>query len=123
MVVEVEGPLGDQEGTSEEGMVIDFSDIKFALKRLIHDKFDHGFLVYENDQELMKIFFPEGEPLNGWNIIKVGFVPTAENIAKFSYDVLAAYLNQPGIKVKKVSVWETPTSVASYPAYQEGQLA
>jgi 6-pyruvoyl-tetrahydropterin synthase len=48
-----------------------------------------------------------------WNVIKVNFIPTAENLAKWCYDVMQDKLPE-GIEVTTCTVWETPTSCAIY---------
>jgi len=89
-------------------MVVDFSDLK-ALLTEMHDLFDHGFIIYDEDNELWK-------RLNGagWKLIGVPFVPTAENLARFAYEYIKSKLDWPGCKLERVTVWETPTSVATY---------
>src|SRR3989304_1419800 len=106
----VEGPLGEETGSSDEGMVVDFSDLK-ALLTEIHDVVDHGFIIYDGDNELWN-------RLNGsgWKLIDVPFVPTAENIARWCYEYVTYRLNWPGCSLVRVNVWETPTSVATYGA-------
>jgi 6-pyruvoyltetrahydropterin/6-carboxytetrahydropterin synthase len=104
----VEGPLGDEPGVSSEGMVVDFSDLK-ALLTDLHDRYDHGFIIYDEDNELWK-------RLNGagWKLIGVPFVPTAENLARDAYDYINDHMNWPDCRLVRVNVWETPTSIASY---------
>lgn len=118
------GPVVTEAGSSDEGMVADFSDIKALMTHLIHDKLDHGFIVYENDVVMRRILLDgstaehdSGQSLPEWNVNVVPFVPTAENLAKWCYDRLAvpiASLNG-GLKLQCVRLWETPTSVAQYP--------
>ena len=43
--------------------------------------------------------------------------PSSENLACYLYQRLAAALNRDGVKVSRVSVWESDTSCASY--YQD----
>ena len=49
--VELEGDVVSHAGTSEEGMLMDFSDISAILEKYIHDVVDHAFIVYEGDTE------------------------------------------------------------------------
>ena len=106
----VEGPLGDEPGTSDEGMVVDFSDLKAALMKL-HDQFDHGFIVFNGDRDLLNVFV---HAPGDWKLVIVDYVPTAENIARFAYDFVDALMPWPECKLVRVNVWETPTSIASY---------
>ena len=51
---EIEGDIVDQEGVSEEGMLMDFSDGQI-LTVYIHDVVDHAFVVYEGDEEAINV--------------------------------------------------------------------
>ena len=44
--VGVEGEIITTKGVSDEGMIIDFDDIKKALM-ILDKKFDHGFMMYD----------------------------------------------------------------------------
>ena len=48
---EIEGDVVTEKGVSEEGMLIDFSDVSHILTKYIHDEIDHAFVVYEGDEE------------------------------------------------------------------------
>src|SRR6478672_9438753 len=43
------GEVVQQEGRSDNGMIMDFSDVKALAKTHLVDPWDHAFLVYEND--------------------------------------------------------------------------
>lgn len=104
-----------QEEGAATGMVLDFSDIKRCLQQ-IHDTFDHGFIVYEHD-ELVAPLFQSGGPLARMKCTYLHVVPTAENLAKWCYDFAIAWFAErklPGT-VTLCEVFETPTSLASYP--------
>ena len=53
---EIEGDVVDVEGVSEEGMLIDFSDVSKILNEQVHDIIDHAFLYYEKDELLVNLF-------------------------------------------------------------------
>jgi 6-pyruvoyltetrahydropterin/6-carboxytetrahydropterin synthase len=108
------GPL--EESGSSEGMVIDFGDIKTWMMDLIHDPFDHGAMFYKDDTYK---FAWKGLHDEGMNVHFVDFVPTAENLAKYFYDLLEDRISEfvaNQICLDYVRVFETPTSVAIYPA-------
>ena len=46
---ELEGDVVTTRGVSEEGMLIDFSDVSEILNTHIHDVVDHAFLVFEDE--------------------------------------------------------------------------
>lgn len=98
-------------GSSDEGMVIDFSDMKQILMEEIDEKFDHGFVMYAGDEYIGKF----NEMLqDGQKIIFVPFIPTAENLAKHWYKLVKPRLEERKIRIKHIKVWETPTSTALY---------
>lgn len=109
--VGVEGNIIDTKGESEEGMVIDFGDLKDIMIERIDKFFDHGFVVQRND--LYANFFDQMSK-DGLKIIWVDFVPTAENLAKLWFDMIKEPLKRSGIKLHHVTVFETPTSTAIY---------
>lgn len=100
----------------ESGMVKDFSNVKEALTRLVHDVYDHAFIVYEQDEKLLNTFFVEdpdtgdADPIYGWKIVIVDFIPTAECLARDIFETLKKELSN----LRQIDVWETPTSMASY---------
>ena len=93
-----------QETLDKRGMVIDFGDIKTAIKGWIDDEIDHKLLLHRDDP-IVPILLEQGEP-----IFLMDCNPTAENIARLIYQK-AHSLNLPVIEVR---VWETPTSCASF---------
>jgi len=111
--VELEGEVVSQEGTSEEGMLMDFSDISMILERHIHDVVDHAFIVYEEDAEVLEAL----SKVQGQKTLEVPFVPTAENLAKWAFEqvnphIKTAYGNS--IRLLAFHVRETPKSWACW---------
>lgn len=88
------------------GMVVDFKDIKTALKDLA-DRFDHK-LVYESGT--LKVATVETLLDEGFDLLEVPFRPTAECLSKHFYDLLKA----DGFDVDLMTVYETPNNSASY---------
>ncbi|MCO6432290.1 MAG: 6-carboxytetrahydropterin synthase QueD [Deltaproteobacteria bacterium] len=107
--VGVKGPVQSASNSSDEGMVMDFGDLKDILRREIDAKYDHGFMMYEGDP-LADTF----KQLTGQKIIYVPFIPTAENFARFLYESLDAEIAALGLSLAFVKIWETPNSVAYY---------
>jgi 6-pyruvoyltetrahydropterin/6-carboxytetrahydropterin synthase len=81
------------ERLDEAGLVRDFGVVKAKTKEILNE-LDHKFL-----NEL-----PAFREQN----------PSSENLARHLYERLGAVLNGDGVKVSKVSVWESDTSCASY---------
>ena len=109
----VSGNLVSESGTSEEGMVIDFADIKKISKQFIQDKLDHAFMVWDKDEELLN-FFNESK---GHKPVIVPFTPTAENVAGYIFNKLKNKFQdeyKTGLQLHSVKLWETPTSFVLY---------
>lgn len=93
------------EGT-KRGMLIDFNDLKKAVHSLA-DNFDHALIYEKNSLMTSTLTALENE---GFNLIEVPFRPTAENFAKYFYDLLF----KDGLTVSSVTVYETPENCAIY---------
>ena len=109
----VEGALVEQEGASEEGMVIDFADIKKIAQEFIQRELDHAFMVWEKDQDLLDFFANSA----GHKPVIVPFTPTAENVAAFIFNKLKnkfADIFKTGLHLHSVKLWETPSSYALF---------
>ena len=109
----VSGDLVSESGTSEEGMVIDFADIKKISKKFIQEKLDHAFMAWEKDKELIN-FFNNSE---GHKAVIVPFPPTAENVAAYIFDNIQDKFQdiyKTGLQLYSIKLWETPSSYALY---------
>lgn len=114
IVARVEGMIHTDEDTNQ-GMVIDFGDLKKILMEKIHDVYDHGFMIWEKDRLGTYLSNFESEVFEGpLNCHYVDFVPTAENIAEFFFDIIEEELNAIDwpLRLAELSVYETPTSIA-----------
>lgn len=92
------------ERLDERGMLVDFAEIKHALRSWIDAQLDHRMILRRDDPAL-PLLEQISEPAY---VIPVN--PTAENIARLIYD----YAGQQGFPVVEVSLWETPNSFATY---------
>lgn len=111
---EIEGDVVTDRGVSDEGMLIDFSDVSIILTKYVHDIIDHAFVVYDGDEEgraalsLLK---------NDHRTYVVPFIPTAENLAKWAFEQVKPHIKSSyGNKLRLVAmhVRETPKSWASW---------
>ncbi len=75
------------------GLLMDFVELRGEIKALA-ERLDHRFL---ND-------LPPFDQLN----------PTAENLAKYFYDMLATQARGQGLRVQAVTVWETDATSATF---------
>lgn len=107
-----EGPVHPARGRSNDGMVLDFGDLKNIMMHHIHDVYDHAFIVWEHDEELREALatLPAGHQTR-----VVHLVPTAENLAAIFFEkVQAALVEAYGDRVwlRRLRLFETPNSWA-----------
>lgn len=94
-------------GASNEGMVMDFSEIKSIANALIVSVWDHAFLVYRNDTAVVDFL----ATLDDHKTVVLDCIPTAENLARTAFDILdAAYEDNYGnaLRLERVRLFETP---------------
>ena len=92
-------------------MVIVFSDVKQIIKDLIVDCWDHAFIVYKDDKEIVNFL----NTLPNHKTVIFPVVPTAENMASEAYLILSAEFNNRfnhQLKIKQIRIYETPNSWA-----------
>lgn len=102
--------FAEAEELDELGRVIDFSVLKEKIGGWIDKHFDHTFLVFEEDLEM----------INALNCVKTDkkfftcpFNPTAENIAKYLLSVVCPNeLKSTHVTVTKVILYETDNCYA-----------
>ena len=99
----------DQPGESQDGMVVDFGDLTDLLNSVVYGPFDHGFIAWDQDQQLISFLSDD----LGVKVITMPFPPTAENMARIIAWRLGIALQESSCEVLKVDVWETPTSRAT----------
>ena len=87
-------------------MVADFGDIKRIVKGWIDQELDHKMILRQDDP-LVAALQKMGEP-----VYLLDSNPTAERIAQLIFDKSREH----GLPVSRVTVWETPTSWATYTA-------
>lgn len=85
------------------GRVIDFSVLKRCVGQWIDDFWDHGFIVYEKDDEMLSALRVVG----GKRFI-MDSNPTAENMARFLLEVVCPQvLDGTGVTVVRILLRET----------------
>ncbi len=72
------------------GMVMDFKDIKEVVSELVLEKIDHQYI-----NEIIR-------------------VPTAENTAKWIWEILYKNFLKYGVKLQAIKLWENPDSYVTY---------
>ncbi len=105
--VTLEGEVIEIPGESSNGMVMDFSDIKSIAREHVVDKWDHAFLVYNGDLEVVNFL----KSLTDHKTVIVDRIPTAENLAQIAFNLLAPqYVAKFGnnLCLRRVRLYETP---------------
>ncbi|HAG13032.1 MAG TPA: 6-carboxytetrahydropterin synthase QueD [Ruminococcus sp.] len=106
-VIEVEAGSNVLQETGEKrGMVIDFGDLKAAVRTLADD-YDHAMIYEEGSLKETTVAALHDE---GFRLIAVPYRPTAEHFSKAFYQAL----KEKGIPVVRVTVYETPDNCACY---------
>ncbi|MEE9331891.1 MAG: 6-carboxytetrahydropterin synthase QueD [Methylophilaceae bacterium] len=109
--ITLNGDIISKDHTSEDGMVMDFSDVKRIARDCVVDIWDHAFIVYKNDLKVLDFL----NTLPNHKTVVFQKVPTAENMAAEAFRILNnqyqnTYNNQ--LKLTRVRLYETPNSWA-----------
>lgn len=109
--ITLSGEIIATEGLSEQGMVMDYSEVKRIAKEQLVDAWDHAFLVYCKDQVVLNFL----NSLPDHKTVVLEMPPTAENLATLAFRKLdSAYLHNYGnnLKLERVRIYETPNNWA-----------
>lgn len=90
----------------KDGIAIDFREISKKVGGWIEEHLDHRLILAMDDPAVY------GLKGAGEDVKELTTPPSAENLAKLIFDTVLSF----GLPVKKVSFWESPTSVATYKA-------
>jgi 6-pyruvoyltetrahydropterin/6-carboxytetrahydropterin synthase len=105
--VTLAGEVIAQAGDPANGMVMDFSAIKSLACRHVVDVWDHSFLVYAGDTQVVEFL----QTLPNHKTVVLDCIPTAENLAAEAFRILDpvyrdSYGN--GLRLQRVRLYETP---------------
>jgi len=109
--ITLSGDIITTEGQSEQGMVMDFSDVKRIAQVTVVDAWDHAFLVYRGDRTVCDFL----NSLQGHKTVILDVVPTAEHLAQTAFKLLDnAYRDTYGnnLRLQRVRLYETPNNWA-----------
>lgn len=101
------GETRRHEGAGDDGMVLDFSDVKAIACQAIVNPWDHAFLVYAGDTPVRQFL----ESLPDHKTVVLPLVPTAENMARIAFDTLAPLFAEAygtRLQLTRVRLYETP---------------
>jgi 6-pyruvoyltetrahydropterin/6-carboxytetrahydropterin synthase len=98
----LKGKLQGPDNITDEGFVIDFSDVKRMVKDLVVDDLDHSFIAAGNEPVIRTLMETKSK------VSILGFRTTAENLCMY----ICHKLREAGLPVFSIKLWETPTSWA-----------
>lgn len=105
--VTLSGDIILQAGDPANGMVMDFSEIKSLAQQHLVDRWDHSFLVYAGDTQVVEFL----NTIPGHKTVVLDCIPTAENLAEQAFTILdKAYRDSYGnhLHLVRVRLYETP---------------
>lgn len=94
-------------GRSDDGMIVDFGDLKSVMVDLIGEPWDHAFLICEADPFASKFLSLGDDHKTVW----LDFVPTVENLVNYAANVLRGRY---GFVLSHVRLYETPNCWADW---------
>jgi 6-pyruvoyltetrahydropterin/6-carboxytetrahydropterin synthase len=101
------GGVIDAAGRPDDGMVMDFSEVKAIAKQHVVDVWDHAFLVWRGDDAVATFL----GTLPGHKTVVLDAVPTAENLARIAFAILdPLYRDSYGnhLHLERIRLYETP---------------
>lgn len=105
--ITLQGDVIDTQGASDRGMVMDFADVRALARAHLVDRWDHAFLVYEDDTQVREFL----ESLPDHRTVVLKRIPTVENLATIAFNTLAhVYDAHYGVNLRlaRVRLYETP---------------
>lgn len=107
------GPVHPVRGESDDGMILDFSDIKAVMNRCVGDPWDHGFLVWVDDHKALSALALLGDD---HRTVILDCIPTSENLAQLAFDILdkefRVIYRGDALELERVRLYETPNGWA-----------
>lgn len=101
------GEIIDAAGRPDNGMVMDFAEVKAIAKAHVVELWDHAFLVFREDRKVADFL----ASIPGHKTVVLDVIPTAENLAELAFRILDplyrdTYGNQ--LRLERVRLYETP---------------
>jgi 6-pyruvoyltetrahydropterin/6-carboxytetrahydropterin synthase len=105
--VTVLGDVLNHQGHGDDGMVLDFGDIKKITNELIVELWDHAFLVAREDEVLVNFL----ATIPGHKTIVLDCIPTVENLAQTAFKILEPVFKERfhgRLNLSRLRIYETP---------------
>ncbi|VVE63576.1 6-carboxy-5,6,7,8-tetrahydropterin synthase [Pandoraea captiosa] len=101
------GEVSRESGASDNGMVMDFADVKALANEHLVSVWDHAFLVYEGDTAVRDFL----ETMPDHKTVVFDRVPTVENLAAAAFDKLSHVFDARygrDLRLVRLRLYETP---------------
>lgn len=105
----VGGEVNDAPGSSDNGMVGDFGDLKAIMMEAVGEPWDHAFLVHHDDVLMCHALELLGK---SHKTVMLPCVPTVENLVKLAAEAIAGRLKFGYLDA--VRLYETPNCWADW---------
>jgi 6-pyruvoyltetrahydropterin/6-carboxytetrahydropterin synthase len=105
--VTLTGEVAHHPGKADDGMVLDFGDIKRLTNQYVVDLWDHAFLVAKEDEGLVAFL----ATLPNHKTVVMEHVPTVENLAKAAFAILQPVFSKSfggRLELSALRLYETP---------------
>ena len=105
--VTLTGEIADHPGKADDGMVLDFGDIKRLTNQHVVELWDHAFLVAKEDEVLVSFL----DSLPNHKTVIMEHVPTVENLANTAVAILQPIFQQAfggRLVLTALRLYETP---------------
>jgi 6-pyruvoyltetrahydropterin/6-carboxytetrahydropterin synthase len=105
--VTLTGEVAHHPGKADDGMVLDFGDIKRLTNQYVVDLWDHAFLVAKEDEGLVAFL----ATLPNHKTVVMEHVPTVENLAKAAFAILQPVFTKSfggRLELSALRLYETP---------------
>ena len=101
------GEIANHPGQADDGMVLDFADIKRLSNQYVVEPWDHAFLVAKEDQGLVDFL----NSLPNHKTVVMEHVPTVENLAQAAFNNLSPLFDKAfagRLQLTAIRLYETP---------------
>jgi len=105
--ITLSGQIADHPGKADDGMVLDFGDIKRLANQHVVEPWDHAFLVAKEDEGLVAFL----ASLPDHKTVVMEHVPTVENLANAAFAILQPVFEKAfggQLMLSSIRLYETP---------------
>jgi len=105
--VTLTGEVANHPGKADDGMVLDFGDIKKLTNQYVVELWDHAFLVAKEDEGLVAFL----ATLPNHKTVIMEHVPTVENLATAAFGILKPIFTKAfdgRLELSCIRLYETP---------------